>query len=74
MNVHNCRKRCIIGLKITEEEREMPTPWKRSPEELHKTYLANTDAFYRVAGRGLPRSWTSLSRPAPLGLWRGSAG
>ena len=20
----------------------MPTPWKRSPEELHKTYIANT--------------------------------
>lgn len=31
----------------------MPTQWKRSPEELHKTYLANTEAFYRVAGREL---------------------
>ena len=31
----------------------MPTPWKRSPEELHKTYIANTEAFYKVAGRGL---------------------
>ena len=30
----------------------MPTPWKRSPEELHKTYIANTEAFYKVAGRG----------------------
>lgn len=28
----------------------MPTPWKRSPEELHKTYIANTEAFYKVAG------------------------
>ncbi len=31
----------------------MPTQWKRSPEELHKTYIANTEAFYRVAGRDL---------------------
>ncbi len=31
----------------------MPTQWKRSPEELHKTYIANTEAFYRVAGREL---------------------
>ncbi len=31
----------------------MPTQWKRSPEELHKTYVANTEAFYRVAGREL---------------------
>ena len=31
----------------------MPTQWKRSPEELHKTYVANTEAFYRVAGRDL---------------------
>ena len=31
----------------------MPTQWKRSPEELHKTYIANTEAFYRTAGRGL---------------------
>ena len=32
----------------------MPTPWKRSPKELHKTYIANTEAFYKVAGRGIP--------------------
>ena len=31
----------------------MPSSWKRSPEELHKTYIANTEAFYRAAGRGL---------------------
>ena len=31
----------------------MPTPWKCSPEELHKKYIANTEAFYRTAGRGL---------------------
>ncbi len=31
----------------------MPSTWKRSPEELHKTYIANTEAFYKVAGRGM---------------------
>lgn len=31
----------------------MPSQWNRSPEELHKTYLANTDAFYKTAGREL---------------------
>ena len=31
----------------------MPSNWKRSPEQLHKTYIANTEAFYKVAGRGI---------------------
>ena len=26
----------------------MPTAWNRTPEEFHKIYIANTDAFYRV--------------------------
>jgi hypothetical protein len=25
----------------------MPSTWKISPEEFHKIYLANTDAFYK---------------------------
>ena len=33
----------------------MPTSWKRSPEELHKTYISNTEAFYKTAGRELAR-------------------
>lgn len=52
----------------------MPTPWKRSPEELHKTYLANTDAFYRVAGRGLAPELDEFVTACALGLWKGSAG
>ena len=30
----------------------MPTTWNRSPEEFHKIYIANTDAFYRVGKIG----------------------
>ena len=33
----------------------MPTPWKRSSEELHLTYVSNTEAFYKTAGRELAR-------------------
>ena len=28
----------------------MPTTWNRSPEEFHKIYIANTEAFYKVGG------------------------
>ena len=51
----------------------MPTPWKRSPEELHKTYLANTEAFYRVAGRGLDRELDDFIVSCALGLWKGGS-
>ena len=30
----------------------MPTTWSRSPEEFHKIYLANTDAFNQIYSRG----------------------
>ena len=51
----------------------MPTPWKRSPEELHKTYLTNTEAFYRIAGRGLAPELDDFVTACALGLWKGSA-
>lgn len=51
----------------------MPTPWMRTPEELHKTYLANTEAFYRVAGRGLAAELDEFITGCALGLWKGSA-
>ena len=51
----------------------MPTPWKRSPEELHKTYLANTEAFYKVAGRGLADELDDFMASCAMGLWKGSA-
>ncbi len=50
----------------------MPTPWKRSPEELHKTYIANTEAFYKVAGRGLAQELDDFVTTCALGLWKNS--
>ena len=50
----------------------MPTPWKRSPEELHKTYIANTEAFYKVAGRGLSQELDDFVTTCAMGLWKNS--
>jgi SpoVK/Ycf46/Vps4 family AAA+-type ATPase len=47
----------------------MPSSWKRSPEELHKTYIANTEAFYKVAGRGLSGELDSFVTDCALQLW-----
>ena len=47
----------------------MPTQWKRSPEELHKTYIANTEAFYRVAGRELAGSMDKFCTDCALQLF-----
>lgn len=47
----------------------MPTSWKRSPEELHKVYVENTEAFYRVAGRAAARELDSFMQSCAVGLW-----
>ena len=47
----------------------MPSSWKRSPEELHKTYIANTEAFYKVAGRGLAGELDGFISDCALQLW-----
>lgn len=47
----------------------MPTPWKRNPEDLHKTYVSNTEAFYRSAGRALTKDLDEFTRGCALGLW-----
>ena len=52
---------------------DMPTQWKRSPEELHKTYIANTEAFYRVAGRELAGSMDKFCTDCALQLFSRSA-
>ena len=52
----------------------MPTSWKRSPDELHKIYLANTEAFYKVAGRALAPQLDNFVRQSVLGLWKQSGG
>ena len=51
----------------------MPTQWKRSPEELHKTYLANTEAFYRVAGRGLAEAMDAFCTDCAVQLFSRAA-
>ena len=51
----------------------MPTQWKRSPEELHKTYIANTEAFYRIAGRGLAEQMDGFCVQCAMGLFAHSA-
>ncbi len=50
----------------------MPTPWKRSPEELHRTYIANTEAFYKIAGRGLSQELDDFMAATAIGLWKNS--
>lgn len=52
----------------------MPSNWKRSPEELHKIYLANTEAFYKAAGRGLAPQLDLFVRQCALGMWSRSSG
>lgn len=47
----------------------MPTTWSRSPEDFHKIYLANTDAFYRVASTALASELDSFITKCALGLW-----
>ena len=51
----------------------MPTQWKRSPEELHKTYIANTEAFYRTAGRSLAQQMDEFCAACALQLFSRSA-
>ena len=52
----------------------MPTPLKRTPEELHKTYINNTEAFYKAAGRQYSSETDSFITQCALGLWANSGG
>ncbi len=52
----------------------MPTSWKRSPEELHKTYVSNTEAFYRAAGRGVAPQLDKFVQDCALAMAATSAG
>ena len=47
----------------------MPSNWKRTPEELHKAYLANTEAFYKIAGRSLTGELDGFICDCALQLW-----
>ena len=52
----------------------MPSNWKRSPEELHKAYVANTEAFYKAAGRGLAGELDQFVCDCACQLWRRAGG
>ncbi len=52
----------------------MPTAWNRSPEEFHKIYLANTDAFYRAGGAGLAEELDRFMTRCALSLWSRAGG
>ena len=47
----------------------MPTAWNRTPEEFHKIYVANTDAFYRVGSSSLAEELDKFMTSCALGLW-----
>ena len=47
----------------------MPTTWNRSPEEFHKIYVANTDAFYRIGGYSLAPELDEFMTRCALSLW-----
>jgi len=47
----------------------MPTTWNRTPEDFHKIYVANTDAFYRLGGTGLAAELDSFVTRCALSLW-----
>ena len=47
----------------------MPTTWNRSPEEFHKIYIANTDAFYRIGSAALAPELDDFMTKCALSLW-----
>ena len=51
----------------------MPTTWKRSPEEFHKIYVANTEAFYKIAGRGTAAELDGFMTKCAFSLWSRAA-
>ena len=52
----------------------MPTTWNRSPEEFHKIYVANTDAFYKVGGAAYAKDLDEFMTKCALGLWSKAGG
>ena len=47
----------------------MPTTWSRTPEEFHKIYIANTDAFYRIGRRDISKELDEFMSRCALSLW-----
>lgn len=65
-----CSRRPVEGNKTADKgDFHMPTTWSRSPEEFHKIYIANTDAFYRIGSRALAGELDDFMTRCALGLW-----
>ncbi len=52
----------------------MPTTWSRSPEDFHKIYVANTDAFYRIGSLSLAPELDEFMTRCALSLWSRAGG
>ncbi len=52
----------------------MPTTWTRTPEEFHKIYIANTDAFYRLGGSAMAKELDEFMTRCALNLWSRGGG
>ena len=52
----------------------MPTTWTRTPEEFHKIYTANTDAFYRLGGYSMAKELDEFMTRCALSLWSKGGG
>ncbi len=52
----------------------MPTTWNISPEQFHKTYVANTDAFYRIGSSALAPELDAFMTKCALSLWSRAGG
>ncbi len=48
----------------------MPTVWNCSPEEFHKIYLSNTEAFYRASGMEMAAELDRFVTECAVCLWR----
>ena len=52
----------------------MPTTWNRSPEEFHKIYVANTDAFYKISSYAHAQELDEFMTKCALALWSRAGG
>ena len=52
----------------------MPTTWSRSPEDFHRIYSANTDAFYRSGSYTFAKELDSFMTSCALQLWSRGGG
>ena len=52
----------------------MPTTWTRTPDEFHKIYIANTDAFYRLGGYSMAKELDEFMTRCALNLWSKGGG